>query len=75
MVGEQCPGIATGLGFSEDPTERIEEIFPVRIAKKDLLPCDSTPDHMMQCVWGIYPGLPGHRDSLQHQPKSSQVII
>jgi len=48
MVGNQRPGIARCLGLTQNSTEPIQKIFPVGIAKKDSLPGDSTPYHMMQ---------------------------
>jgi len=55
VIGNQGPSIAGGLGFDENFPEAMEEIFPVGITQKDLLPGDSASDDMMQCVGGVYP--------------------
>jgi hypothetical protein len=75
VVRNQCPSIAACLGLSQNCSEAIEKIIPVGIAKKDLLPSDSTTDDMMECIRGIYPRLSGHRGFLSHSPQKSSNNI
>jgi hypothetical protein len=74
VAGNQCPGITGCFGLSQNPDEAIEKIVPVAIAKKGLLPSDSTPDDMMHRVRAIYSCFP-RQAALYHIHPLSKVII
>ena len=64
VVGNQCPGIAEGLGLLEDLTQSVQEMFPVGIGGEYPVPFDAPAHDVVEAARGVYSRSSRHKNSI-----------
>jgi hypothetical protein len=60
MVRNQCPGIAVGSGFDQQPLKTLDKALTIMVIEKDFRALDAAYDDVLQQARDIDAGLSRH---------------